>query len=455
MEIYKSKNIEDLENKKISNLLWQYAIPSIIGITVIALYNIIDSIYIGHGPNLGDHAIGGLGVVLPIMNLISGIGLLIGAGAATRVSLYLGKKDQESAEKVVGNSFLLTIILTSITVFGIYIYIDSILISIGATEETFPYAKEFLQYYLPGNIFLTLNIAFNSIMRASGYPKKSMYTMLIGVIANIIIAPIFIFIFNWGMKGAAIATTLSMLIGVTVVMIHFFQKKHTLLFHWKRVRINTNITWSIINIGFAPFFMQIAASLVIFFINNQLKKFGGSTAIEAYTIANRLTMVFIMILVGLTQGMQPIIGYNYGAKKMKRVKETLIYTIKVGVFIGFLGLLFGFFLPNWVVQPFNPSPNLAKEASIALQIMTLTLPLSGFQMVVSNFFQCIGKAILSFFLSMTRQFLVLIPSLFILPNFFNLNGIWLSIPLSDIISTILAVFFLIYQTYKLKSLYVI
>lgn len=451
MEISKSKNIEELNNQKISHLLWQYAIPSIIGITVIALYNIIDSIYIGHGPNLGDHAIGGLGVVLPIMNLISGIGLLIGAGASTRVSIYLGEKDKISAEKVVGNSFLITIILTSITIFFLYLYMDPILISIGATPETFPYAKEFLHYYLPGNTFLTLNIAFTSIMRASGYPKKSMYTMLIGVIANIIIAPLFIFVFNWGMKGAAIATSVSMFIGIIVVMIHFFQKKHTLLLHWNRVRLNATITWSIINIGFAPFFMQIAASIVIFFINNQLKKFGGSTAIEAYTIANRLTMVFIMILVGLTQGMQPIIGYNYGAKKIGRVKETLTYTIKVGIFIGFLGLLLGLFLPQLVVQPFNPSPDLANEASLALQIMTLTLPLSGFQMVVSNFFQCIGKAILSFFLSMTRQFLVLIPSLFILPHFFNLNGIWLSIPLSDFVSTLLSIVFILYQIKQINK----
>ena len=452
MDTLNSKNIEELENKKTSSLLWQYAIPAIIGTTVIALYNIIDSIYIGHGPDLGDHAIGGLGILLPIMNLISGIGMLVGAGASTRVSIYMGQKDIDSAQKVVGNSILLAFILTLSLILFLYAFLDETLLLIGATPETFPFAKEFLIYYLPGNIFLTINFALNNIMRASGYPKKAMYTMLIGVAANIVLAPLFIFVLEWGMKGAAIATNLSILLGLCVVLHHFLNKNSTLALYWNKIRIIPRIIWSIISIGFAPFFMLIAASIVVFFINNRLNTYGGSTAIEAYTIANRLIMVCIMILVGLTQGMQPIIGYNYGAKKMDRVKETLTYTIKIGVSVGCVGFIIGIFFPGIVIKPFNPSPELAEVASKALNIMTLTLPLSGLQMVISNFFQCIGKAVYAFFLSMTRQFIILVPSLYILPTYFDLNGIWLSIPISDIVSTILAVIILLYQLNKFKKI---
>jgi putative MATE family efflux protein len=386
------------------------------------------------------------------MNLISGIGMLVGAGGSTRTSIYLGQKDKESAEKIVGNSVLLAFLLTLLPVILIYIFMDSILIAMGSTPETFPYAKEFLYYYLPGNIFLTINFTLNSVMRASGYPKKAMYMMLIGVFANIILAPVFLFVLGWGMKGAAIATNLSILIGLCVITHHFLNKKSTVLLRWNKLKPDLKIIWSIINIGFAPFFMLIAASVVVFFINNRLNANGGSTAIEAYTIANRLIMVFIMILVGLTQGMQPIIGYNFGAKRMDRVKETLNYTLKVGILIGITGLLFGFFLPDLVILPFNPSPALAQKASQALQIMTITLPLSGFQMVISNFFQCIGKAINAFFLSMTRQFLILVPALFILPDYFGLNGIWYSIPLSDTLSTLLALLLFLWQIRQLKKL---
>ncbi len=451
MEQSRIKNIEALENQKPGKLLWHYAIPAIIGTTVIALYNIIDSIYIGHGPNLGDHAIGALGILLPIMNLISGIGMLVGAGASTRVSIYLGQKEKDAAEKTVGNAIFLAFILTLFLIMLLYLFMDKILWAIGGTTETFAFAKEFLIYYLPGNILLTINFSLNSIMRASGYPKKAMYTMLVGVFVNAILAPVFIFVLEWGMKGAAIATNLSILTGLCFVIHHFLNKKSSVLIHWKKIQLDQKITWSIINIGFAPFFMLIAASIVVFFINNQLNEYGGSMAIEAYTIANRLIMVFIMILVGLTQGMQPIIGYNYGAKKIMRVKETLKYTIKIGVSIGTIGLLLGVFLPNIVVMPFNPSPILAEKSSFALRIMTITLPLSGLQMVISSFFQCIGKAVYAFFLSMTRQFLILIPALFILPHFFNLNGIWLSIPISDIISTIFAGFMLLWQLRELKK----
>ncbi len=448
----KTANIEELENKKISKLLWQYALPAIVGTMVNASYNIIDRIYIGHGPDLGDHAIGGLGIVLPIMNLTAAVGMLVGAGSASRISICLGRGDKETAEKIIGNSFLLTILLTGTLVTILYMFLDPILMQIGATEETFPYAKEFLLYYLPGNIFLTMCFNFNSMMRASGYPKKAMYTMLIGVVANIIIAPIFIFILKWGIKGAAIATIISMFIGLCFVMYHFMNPNSMLRLRKKNIKLNPKIVWAIASIGLSPFFIQVAASIVVFILNNKLKLYGGNIAIEAFAIANTLIMIIIMIMVGLTQGMQPIVGYNYGAKRINRVKETLNYTIKVGVCIGFVGLTIGLLLPNLVVLPFNPSPPLAAESAKALRIVTLMLPLVGFQVVVTNFFQCIGMAAKSIFLSLTRQFLLLIPALFILPLFFDLDGVWFSLPTADFLSTLLTATLFIWQIKKFKKM---
>lgn len=446
----KVANTDELENKKISKLLFQYALPAIIGTMVNSLYNIIDRIFIGHTPGLGDHAIGGLGICLPLMNLTTAVGMLIGAGSASRISICLGSEDKKTAEKIIGNSFLLTLLLTGTVITLIYIFLDPILKKIGATQETFPYAQEFMRYLLPGNIFLTMCFNFNSMMRASGYPQKAMYTMLISVFANVIIAPIFLFGLKLGIKGAAIATNISVFIGLCFVMYHFMNKKSMLRIRVSNMRLNKKIVWAIISIGLSPFFIQTAASAVAFFINQQLRVYGGNVAIEAYTISNTLLMIIIMIMVGLTQGMQPIVGYNYGAKKFDRVKETLIYTIKVGVIIGSIGLLLVMFLPNIFVEPFNPSPELAKASVKAIRTITLMLPFVGFQLVVTNFFQCIGMAAKSIFLSLTRQFLFLIPSLFILPTFWGLNGVWYSMPTSDFLSTLLTgiLFFLQLRQFK-------
>lgn len=448
----KTANIDELENKKISKLLWQYALPAIVGTMVNALYNIIDRIYIGHGPDLGDHAIGGLGIVLPIMNLTAAVGMLVGAGSASRISICLGRGDKATAEKIIGNSFLMTLILTGTLVTLLFIYLDPILMMIGATEETFPYAKEFLLYYLPGNIFLTMCFNFNSMMRASGYPTKAMYTMLIGVVANIIIAPIFIFIFKWGIKGAAIATIISMFIGLCFVMYHFMNKNSMLRLRKKNLGLDPKIVWAVASIGLSPFFIQVAASVVVFIINNKLKVYGGNVAIEAYAIANTLVMIVIMIMVGLTQGMQPIVGYNYGAKRITRVKETLNYTIKVGVVIGIVGMAIGVLLPHVIVLPFNPSSALAAESAKALRIVTIMLPLVGFQIVVTNFFQCIGMAAKSIFLSLSRQFMMLIPALIILPRIFGLDGVWYSLPVADFLSTALTALMFIWQIKSFKRM---
>lgn len=434
-------NVEDLENKNIAKLLWQYALPAIIGTLVNSLYNVIDRIFIGHW--VGDDALAGLGLILPIMNITAAVGMLVGAGSASRISIYLGKKDKEAAEKIAGTSFVMTLIISGIVIALLLIFLEPVLMYAGASETTYPYARDFLQIFLPGNLFLSLCFNFNNMMRASGYPQKAMTTMLISVIANIILAPIFIHYMGWGIKGAAAATFIAMVIGFVFVMQHFMNPGSYIKLRWKNLRLEKKIVWDITSIGMSPFLMQLAASVVVFLIIWQLKAVAGSIdshsgdmAIGAYTIANTLVMLIVMIVIGLTQGMQPIVGYNYGAKNFKRVRETLIYTIKAGTAITTFGFILGFFFPKLFVGFFGPGPELAEKSAEALRLIVICFPLAGFQIVVSNFFQSIGKAGKAIFLSLTRQALFLVPALFILPPYLGLDGVWLSMPLADLLAVV-------------------
>lgn len=446
----KTANIEELENGKINKLIWQYAIPAIVGTTVNALYNTIDSVFIGHG--LGDDAMNALGIALPIMTIIAAVGMLVGIGSASRISIYLGMGNKEACEKIIGNAIVLTFIFSGITIFILFSFLTPILEMVGATGRTLIYAKEFLYYYLPGSIFSTLCFGFNNMMRASGYPKKAMYTMLISVVANIILAPIFIFIFRWGMMGAALATVISMFISLCFVIYHFINRNSMLRIRSINIRLDKKIVTSIVSIGLSPFFIQLAAATVAFLVIHSLQEYGGDLAVGAYNISNKLVMIIIMVIVGLTQGMQPIVGYNYGAKRYERVKETVSYTTKIGIAIGFIGLIIGVFFPDLVVKPFNPSAELAKDSVDALRIITIMLPLVGFQVVITNFFQSIGFTTKAIFLSLTRQFLFLIPALMVLPQFYGLNGVWASMPTADLVSTILTGFMFLWQLRAFKKL---
>lgn len=433
-------NIEELENKKISKLLWQYALPAIVGTLVNSLYNVIDRVFIGLW--VGDDALSALGIVLPITNITAAVGMLVGSGSASRISIYLGKKDKDTAEKIAGTSFIMTLLLSGVTIALLLLFLEPVLMYAGASEITYPLARDFLLIFLPGNLFLSLCFNFNNMMRASGYPTKAMATMLISVVSNIILAPIFIYYLGWGIKGAAAATFIAMFIGFVFVILHFTNPKSYIKLRFKNLRFNKKIVWSITSIGMSPFLMQMASSVVVFFIIHQLRLYAGTsiqdgdTAIGAYTIANTLLMLIIMVTLGLTQGMQPIVGYNYGAGNHERVKETLIYTIKVGTVFTSLGFVMGFFFPNIFVSLFNPGPKLGQEAAEALRLIIICFPLLGFQMIVANFFLCIGQAGKSIFLSLTRQVLFLVPALYILPKFIGLDGVWLSMPLADVFASI-------------------
>ncbi|HCO66391.1 MAG TPA: MATE family efflux transporter [Dysgonomonas sp.] len=449
-------NVEDLENKNISKLLWQYALPAIVGTLVNSLYNVIDRIFIGHW--VGDDALAGLGLILPIMNITAAVGMLVGAGSSSRISIYLGKKDKDTAEKIAGTSFVMTLLLSGIVIALLLIFLKPVLMYAGASEATYPYARDFLQIFLPGNLFLSLCFNFNNMMRASGYPRKAMITMLISVVANIILAPIFIYYLGWGIKGAATATFIAMVIGFIFVMHHFMNANSFIKLRKKYLKFDKKIVWDITSIGMSPFLMQMAASVVVFLIIGQLKAVAGSAdphsgdmAIGAYTIANTLVMLVVMIVIGLTQGMQPIVGYNYGAKNFARVRETLIQTIKAGTIITIFGFILGFFFPKLFVSFFGPGPELAEKSAEALKLIVLCFPLVGFQIVVSNFFQSIGMAGKAIFLSLTRQVLFLVPALFILPRYFGLDGVWLSMPLADFVSVITSFILIMIQIRTFKK----
>lgn len=448
-------NIEELGRGKVSSLLWKYALPAIIGTSVNSLYNIIDGIFVGHW--IGDDALSGLGIVMPIMNLTAAVGMLVGAGSSSRVSIALGEDNRKMAEKIAGTSFMMSLLLSGGVIALIYIFLKPILIFAGANADTLPYAYDFLIVFLPGNLFLSLCFNFNNVMRASGYPIKAMITMFVTVIANIILAPIFIKGFGWGIKGAAAATFAAMFIGFLFVMQHFLSPMSYIRLKKEYIlkKLDFQIVKSIASIGMAPFFIQIASSAVVFFIIAQLNAFGGehgTTAIGAYTIANRLIMLMVMVIIGLTQGMQPIVGFNYGAKNYKRVKDTLNYTIKVSVVIMTISFALCQSIPQILVGIFGPDKLLADESALALKYFTSMFSLVGFQIVISNFFQSIGMAPKAIFLSLSRQVILLIPLLFIFPKFWGLKGVWLSVPASDCVATLIALGFYIYIIRKLNKM---
>ena len=436
-----------LGTENIGKLLLQYSIPAIIGMTITSLYNIIDSIFIGHG--VGAMAISGLAITFPLMNLVVAFCVLISAGGATISSIRLGQKDYEGATKVLGNTLMLCLV-NSILFGGVaFLFLDPILLFFGASPDTLPYARDFMQVILLGTPVTYVMIGLNNIMRATGYPRKAMLTSMVTVVANIILAPIFIFHFGWGIRGAALATLVSQFIGMVWVVQHFRSTESFVHFRpgfWKMER---RIIASIFSIGMSPFLMNVTACVIVILINNSLLKYGGDTAIGAYGIINRLLMLYVMIVMGLTMGMQPIVGYNYGAQKMDRVKRTLRLGIIVGVLITSSGFLICELFPRTVSAIFTDSNELIDIAASGIRICTLMFPFVGAQIVISNFFQSIGRVKISIFLSLSRQLVYLLPGLLLLPATYGVEGVWMSMPISDGLAFVTAVIILMVYIKKL------
>ncbi len=454
----KVDQLQELREAPIKKLLWKYALPAMVGSTVAALYNIITRYFVGNADYLGDNALSAMGIALPVMTMIAAFGMLVGAGAGSRISIFLGNQDFDKAESVVGTSLLLTLIITLTVSYTMFIFLEPLVYLLGADEATYHYTYEFLQVFLPGAIFSNLCFSFNNMMRASGDPRKAMLTMLLTLLANAILAPIFILYLKWGLRGAAISIILSMMIGTIFVMEHFLNKNTLLRFRLSKIRLDFSIVKAVLSIGMSPFLMNIVSAGIIFLIIYQVREYGEALGVAVYTIANMTLMLVVLLLLGLTQGMQPIVGYSYGARSFERLREALLYTIKIGVVIGIIAMVIGVFFPAIVVRPFNPSEELAQATMRSIRIVTLLFPLVGFQMVVTIFFQSIGKVGHSIFLSLSRQIIFLIPALFILPPLFGsyglapLDGVWAAIPVSDFISAFTAMLFLWLQLKELKKM---
>lgn len=426
-----------LSTQPIGKLLLQYSIPAIIGMTLTSLYNIIDSVFIGHG--VGAMGIAGLAITFPLMNLVVAFCTLVSAGGATISSIRLGQKDLKGATEVLGHTLMLCII--NAFIFGglAFLFLDKILLFFGASHNTLPYARDFMQVILLGSPITYVLIGLNNVMRATGYPKKAMLTSMVTVFSNIILAPIFIFHFHWGIRGAALATLISQFIGMIWVVNHFINKNTYVRFGKGFWRIKKRIVSSIFSIGMSPFLMNICSCIIVIIINNSLQRYGGDMAIGAFGIINRMMTLYVMIVIGLTMGMQPIVGYNFGAQKFDRVKHTLRLSIIVGMCITSSGFIICEFFPNAVSAIFTTDKELISIASRGVRFSVAMFPLVGGQIVIGNFFQSIGKAKISIFLSLTRQLLFLLPGLIILPRIFGLDGIWMSMPTADFLAVIIAV----------------
>ncbi len=431
-----------LGTEPVGKLLLQYSLPAIIGTTITSLYNIIDSIFIGHG--VGPLAIAGLAITFPLMNLVVAFSTLVSAGASTISSIRLGQNDLKGAQEILGTTLILC--LTNALFFGLlaFLFLDPVLRFFGASTETLPYARDFMQVILLGTPISYTMLSLNNIIRATGYPRKAMLTSLVTVITNIILAPIFIFYFHWGIRGAATATVISQAIGMVWVIHHFTSVSSLVRFIPGMWRLRARVVGNIYSIGMSPFLINVCACMIVIVINNTLRSYGGDLAIGAYGIINRLLTLYVMIVLGLTMGMQPIAGYNYGAMKMDRVWKLLRIGIVTGILITSSGFIICETVPHLVSSIFTKSDELIEIASSGLRICVLMFPLVGAQTVISNFFQSIGKAKVSIFLSLTRQLLYLLPGLLILPRYFGINGVWASQPIADFLAFVTAIFYLTY-----------
>ncbi|MDE6114240.1 MAG: MATE family efflux transporter [Muribaculum sp.] len=441
-----------LGTESVSKLLVQYSVPAIIASVATSLYNIVDSIFIGRG--VGPMAISGLAITFPLMNLVVAFCTLIAMGGATISSIFIGQKNESRATDVVNNVMVLCLIHS--VVFGglTLLFLDDILYFFGATKETIKYAREFMTIILYGTPISYVFIGLNNLMRATGYPKKAMISALLSVAVNVVLAPLFIFSFKWGIAGAALATICGQFAAFVWVLIHFFSKSSFIHFKRDNRWFTPSIIMRIYSIGLSPFLMNVCACVVVVFINKALLDYAqgdGNLAVGAYGIVNRTTMFFVMVVFGVTQGMQPILGFNYGANKWDRVKRTLKIGIVAGVSITTLGFILTESFPDTISSLFTTDKTLIDIARNGFRIYFICYPVVGCQIVIQNFFQSIGKPQISIFLSLTRQLLFLIPFLIILPRYFGTDGVWASMTGSDLIAFIVAVVTLIIMIRRLNK----
>nr|UWI49490.1 MATE family efflux transporter [Clostridioides difficile] len=436
------ENQEALRHEKIWILLFRYSIPAIIAMMVTSLYNVVDRAFIGSMEGIGSIAIAGLGVTMPVFTLIIAFGMLVSVGASTSLSIKLGERNKKEAEKILGNALTLSIIISIIiTVLGL-VFLEDILFLLGASKDSISYAKDYMSVILVGTPFNLIAFSLNNAIRAEGNPKLAARTMIVGCILNLILDPIFIFVFNLGIKGAAIATVLCQIVVFIWVTYYFIRGKSNLKLKKYNLILDKNITKKIFAIGVTPFAMEVAISITHVLTNNSLKVYGGDLAIGAMTALTSILLMFMMPVFGLNQGMQTIISYNYGAKQFERAKKTLILSIIVSIVILSFGFLVVQVFPEVFVGIFNKDSNLMEIAVRGININLITLPIMGISIVGPVYFQCISKVKHSMFLTLLRQFILFIPLIVLLPIQFNLDGVWLAQPIADFIAMIIVLLFL-------------
>ena len=439
-----------LGTEKIGKLLIHYSLPAIVAMTASSLYNMMDSIFIGHG--VGHLAIAGLAITLPFMNIAAAFGSLVGVGASTLVSMKMGQKDLKSATDILGNVILLNLLIGSLFTLTSLCFLDPILRFFGASDATLPYARDYMKVILWGNIITHVYMGLNEVVRASGYPQKAMLATLFAVVINGVLNALFIFVLDMGIQGAALGTITAQFLALCGILFHFFNPKSFIHFQRGIFNMKRKLVFGMLAIGLSPFLMNLCSCMVVILINIRQKNHGGDMAIGAFGIVNRISFLFIMIIMGFNQGMQPIAGYNYGARQLDRVVKILRYTIGCAVGVATTGFLICQFFPRPMIYLFTTKKELIDIAARGLRIVLAFFPAVGFQMVTSSFFQSIGMAKKAIFLSLTRQLLFLIPCLLILPNIFADIGYWITLPVSVVMAFITALFMVLWQLRYFRQL---
>ena len=439
----------ELGTKPVGRLLTQYALPAIVAMSASSLYNIIDRAFIGQV--VGPEAIAGLGITFPFMNLSAAFGAAVGVGASTCISVKLGQKDYKTAEHLLGNTVTLNLIIGFLFMGVCLFFLDPILRFFGASDVTLPYAREFMEVILLGNMVTHMYFGMNAVLRAAGKPKHAMYATLFTVGMNIVLIIAFVWWFRWGIRGAALATITSQSLALCWQMWVFSDKKE--LLHLKRgiYKLKSNLVRNIIAIGISPFLMQTTSCVIVIFMNNQFVRYGGDMAVGAYSIANSMVMVFFMFVMGMIQGMQPIVGYNYGAEKYDRMLRCLWLTIASATMILLVGWALSMLFPHEIARIFTTDQTLLDLAARGIVLDMLVFFVVGSQAVITNFFQCIGKVKISIFLSLSRQLILLLPMAYVFPQFWGLDGVWYAMPASDFGSFAMTIPLLLWYLKKLKS----
>lgn len=439
----------ELGSQPIGSLLLKYATPAVIAMTASSLYNIIDAVFIGQG--VGPLAIAGISLTFPVMQLTAAFGAMVGVGASTLLSVKLGEKDYDNARKILGNVLVMNIIMGIVIGFLMELFINPILYFFGASDDTVSYGRDFMRIILAGNVVTHLYMGLNALLRSSSHPREAMMATIYTVLINLVLAPLFIYSFHWGIKGAAWATVISQTLVLFWQFKLFNNKNEFLHFQKGTYRLDRHIVTSSLAIGLSPFLINLCGCMITVVFNWSLARYGGDLEIASYGIVNRLGFLFFMIIIGLNQGMQPIAGYNFGARHFERLNEVLIKTILVATVVCIVGFLLGVFLPEISARLFTTDQELIRRAAHDMPIYFITYPIIGFQVVTTSFFQCIGVVKKSIFLSLSRQLIFLLPLLIILPQAgFGVDGVWYAIPCSDILATFITAYMLYDQIKKFK-----